>query len=58
MLRHAQILLFRDGAEFAAMFGVVIVEQIARAESRSPCKQQEREREQREDRGRSSTASQ
>jgi hypothetical protein len=58
MLRHVQILLFRDGAEFAAMFEVVIVQQVARTESRPPRKQQEREREQGEDGGSSSIASQ
>src|SRR5581483_10481879 len=57
-LRQMKVLLFRDGAEFAAVFGVMIVEQIARAKSRASREQQEREREQREDGESSSIASQ
>ncbi len=58
MLRITQILLLRNGTEFAAVFEVVIVQQVARAESRTSGEQQEREGEQREDGERNSIASQ
>jgi hypothetical protein len=57
MLGHVQVLQLGDAPEFAAVLVEVIVEKIARTETRASGEQQERERKKRE-KGESSIASQ